>query len=254
MTLSTIIYDKDGSSSAPAHLSVQSSGEVWEPLHFLTSIQRAIANLDSLQRIKPSIEPLLHYDFSNETILPEVDFINSTEYRHDIRPYERLNISEPAVLSWYHNAKLGRCEQAEKLPINENAIKNKTKSEPSEYTFIAEQEWEGVVLSRDINDGDVILAKLVDLTIDDDEDEFFEIDLSRANVYNIDVCDVGSIFRWSIGYLRHAKGTKRKYSRIDFRRLPTWTKFDIERIKNEANLLKANLCVVDSAENIKKPV
>ncbi|WP_429186972.1 hypothetical protein [Aeromonas veronii] len=253
MTLSTIIHGKDGSSSAPAHLSVQSSGEVWETVHFLTKIPRTIANLDSIQRTKLSIEPLLKYDFSNIALTPKIDFINSTESSYDIMSHEHMNISAPAVLSWYNNSVLEVFhEHVEQPHINKNIVKNKKSAELAEYTFIAEQEWEGVVLSRDISDDNVILAKLVDLTIDDDdEDEFFEIDLSLANVYNMDVCDIGSIFRWSIGYLRHTKGTKIKHSRIDFRRLPTWTKFDIERIKNEANLLKANLCIVDSSDNIK---
>ena len=92
-------------------------------------------------------------------------------------------------------------------------------------TFHALQEWEGYV--TEINDTE-FTARLTDLTAgatyageeaDIPIDEISEADAAKMQV--------GSIFRWVIGYERTA-GTKKRVSHIVFRDLPAITKTDLQ--------------------------
>ena len=91
-------------------------------------------------------------------------------------------------------------------------------------TFHALQEWEGYV--TEINDTE-FTASLTDLTAgatfageeaDIPLDEILEADAARMQV--------GSIFRWVIGYERTA-GSKKRVSHIVFRDLPAITRTDL---------------------------
>jgi hypothetical protein len=92
-------------------------------------------------------------------------------------------------------------------------------------SFVALQEWEGVV--TEINDGN-FSARLVDLTHSnpDEESEFSKTEISDDDV---DLVVPGALFRWSVGVLRMPGGAKRPTSQVVFRRLPQWTKRDLER-------------------------
>ena len=91
-------------------------------------------------------------------------------------------------------------------------------------TLHALQEWEGYV--TEINDTE-FTAKLTDLTAKATyagEEAIIPIDeISEADA---DKMQVGSIFRWVIGYERTA-GTKKRVSHIVFRDLPAITKTDL---------------------------
>ncbi len=91
-------------------------------------------------------------------------------------------------------------------------------------TFHALQEWEGYV--TEINDTE-FTASLIDLTAgatfageeaDIPLDEILEADAAKMQV--------GSIFRWVIGYERTA-GSKKRVSHIVFRDLPVMTRSDL---------------------------
>lgn len=91
-------------------------------------------------------------------------------------------------------------------------------------TLHALQEWEGYV--TEINDTE-FTAKLTDLTAKATyagEEAIIPIDeISEADA---DKMQVGSIFRWVIGYERRS-GAKRRVSHIVFRDLPAITKTDL---------------------------
>ena len=91
-------------------------------------------------------------------------------------------------------------------------------------TLHALQEWEGYV--TEIHDTE-FTAKLTDLTAKATyagEEAIIPIDeISEADA---DKMQVGSIFRWVIGYERTA-GTKKRVSHIVFRDLPAITKTDL---------------------------
>jgi len=109
-----------------------------------------------------------------------------------------------------------------------------SRSENSRSVFLPLQEWEGVV-TRILDDS--FTALMADLSDRErglqDEAEFPLSDVeSDANP----LLKVGSIFRWSVGYVV-VDGTRHRSSRVVFRRLPGWTKRDIEAGKTYAREL-----------------
>ena len=102
-------------------------------------------------------------------------------------------------------------------------------------TFSPIKEWEGYV--NKIGEHS-IFADLVDISgnkrmISDQAeiplDELLDADRPKLQL--------GSIFRWSIGYQRTAGGTKRRVSNIVFRELPQWTKRDLRLAQDGATKL-----------------
>jgi hypothetical protein len=97
------------------------------------------------------------------------------------------------------------------------------------------QEWEGYVISVD---PEQFTARLVDVTagqrVDEEVAEFPLSDLSDDNRV---LLKEGAIFRWVIGYLRSPGGNKRRVSEVTFRRLPAWTKKDLESARSKATKL-----------------
>ncbi len=92
-------------------------------------------------------------------------------------------------------------------------------------TFHAIQEWEGYII--DIGDTDFV-ARLVDLTAGaSHEEEEALIPLDEISDDDAAGMQLGSIFRWVIGYERSAAGTKKRVSQIVFRDLPVVTKSDL---------------------------
>ena len=144
----------------------------------------------------------------------------------------------------------GRDQDIEKgtLPVfvdpeqDDNAISRIIKfPQPSAYrpkpaTLHALQEWEGYV--TEINDTE-FTARLTDLTAGatyPGEEAIIPIDeISEADAAKM---QVGSIFRWVIGYERTA-GTKKSVSCIVFRDLPAITETDLRRGKEWARRIMA---------------
>ena len=97
-------------------------------------------------------------------------------------------------------------------------------SSPATPSLHALQEWEGYVL--EIRD-DEFTARLVDLTTGASyEDEEADIPLCEVSVADAGKMQVGSIFRWVIGYER-AAGPVRRVSQIVFRDLPAVSQGDL---------------------------
>ena len=87
------------------------------------------------------------------------------------------------------------------------------------------QEWEGYVV--DIED-DAFVARLVDLTAGmSRESEEATIPLDELSDRDAANMEIGSIFRWVIGYERSPEGTRKCVSRIVFRDQPTMTDADL---------------------------
>ena len=97
---------------------------------------------------------------------------------------------------------------------------------PRRPTLHALQEWEGYVVQMNHK---AFVAHLVDLTVGAAYAEE-EVTIPLAEVSDDDAAkmQIGSIFRWVIGYSRLPSGTKETVSRIVFRDLPRMTKADIE--------------------------
>ena len=95
---------------------------------------------------------------------------------------------------------------------------------PAPVTFQALQEWEGYV--TEIKDTE-FTARLTDLTAGATyAGEEADIPLDKIPEEEAKKIQVGSIFRWVIGYQRRA-GSEERLSRIVFRDLPAITKSDL---------------------------
>lgn len=120
------------------------------------------------------------------------------------------------------------------LNVNETLTKFTATARAARYSFSILQEWEGYVVSIS---NDTFTARLTDVTrhvsLEEEEADFPLDDLDDADRSRI--CE-GSIFRWVIGYRRSIGGTKERSSRIVFRRIPMWTKKEIN--KNELDAIE----------------
>ena len=107
-----------------------------------------------------------------------------------------------------------------------------------EITFYALQEWEGYVVG--IGD-EVFTSRLVDLTAGEPT-ETEQVDLPISDLTDEDRgrLQVGSVFRWSIGYQR-MRGSKRRVSQIVFRDRPKWTKREIEEAEAKAEAVLSKI-------------
>lgn len=105
-----------------------------------------------------------------------------------------------------------------------------SKNSPS-VSFDPIQEWEGYV--KEIN-GDKFTADLIDLT--DPNNKRLELGEFDINDISNDpsLLKEGAVFRISIGYKIERSGSRTKNFQIIFRRLPAWSKTEIENSKKEA--------------------
>jgi hypothetical protein len=98
-------------------------------------------------------------------------------------------------------------------------------------SLTALQEWEGHVIGIGKN---TFLARLTDLSIGacraDEEVELLIEDLSDDDKA---ILEPGRVFRWAIGYQRSRSGSKKRVSHIVFRRLPQWTRRELNQARKE---------------------
>ena len=93
-------------------------------------------------------------------------------------------------------------------------------------TLHALQEWQGYVM--EINETE-FTARLLDVTANDPfEKEEADIPLTELSDADMAKIQIGSIFRWVIGYERSSAGTKKRVSQIVLRDLPAVTKTDLQ--------------------------
>ena len=107
------------------------------------------------------------------------------------------------------------------------------KTEPRQSAFISLQKWEGVVLEVL---SDSFLTRLVDLTRTGPDEEA-EFPLDEISEEDRPLIRPGAIFYWNIGYHNSYSGQRTRTSIIRFRRLPAWTREEIEAAKQEAERL-----------------
>lgn len=97
-------------------------------------------------------------------------------------------------------------------------------------TFRSLQKWEGVVLEVE---GDYFRARLVDLTCPGPDEEA-EISIEELSPEDLELLEPGAVFYWNIGYHNSVNGQRTRASQIRFRRLPVWTKEDLEKAQVKA--------------------
>ena len=101
------------------------------------------------------------------------------------------------------------------------------------------QEWEGYVVS--IED-DACVARLVDVTAGKTyADEEAIIPLDQVSEHDAANMEIGSIFRWVIGYEFSPGQTRKSVSRIVFRDLPKMTEDDLRASREWAHKIARGL-------------
>jgi hypothetical protein len=100
--------------------------------------------------------------------------------------------------------------------------------------------WEGAVLAITKN-AQPFTARLCDL--DSDEISEAEFDISDVSRIDLDLLQIGGIFRWLIGYRKQSYGQQERISALVFRRLPAWSSIDIEQAVAEGKRLADRICV-----------
>lgn len=107
------------------------------------------------------------------------------------------------------------------------------KPRPVKEHFKTLQKWEGVVIEVG---QDTFLAKLVPIMGEGSEQEA-EIYIDQVEKEDRVLIEPGAVFYWTIGYLNKPSGTLGT-SIIRFRRLPTWSKRELEAADAKANELR----------------
>ena len=104
-------------------------------------------------------------------------------------------------------------------------LKRSTKPMRAE-TYHALQEWEGYVTGIH---NQAFTADLVDVSRAAKEaGEQVELPLNEIGDDDRSELKLGSVFRWTIGYETLPAGQRRRVSQIVFRKLPKWTRADID--------------------------
>ena len=96
------------------------------------------------------------------------------------------------------------------------------------------QQWEGVV--TDVTN-DSFFADLQDLSDSSHPLEVVEIPIDEVSEDDRPLLVEGAVFYWSIGHETSAGGTLRRMSEIRMRRMPRWTKRDIQNVAKRAEEL-----------------
>ncbi len=118
------------------------------------------------------------------------------------------------------------------------AVKTKRRSfvvispaEESGRVFLPLQQWEGVVVHVD---EDEFTAILTDKTHPGNPEE--EVVLDRQEIPEDDqpLLQPGAVFYWSIGYEEEPGQPRRRVSQIRLRRLPKWTRRELEEAERKA--------------------
>ena len=96
------------------------------------------------------------------------------------------------------------------------------------------QKWEGTV--TEIN-GSEFRASLRDLLNDSQPDEEMKLLVDEVSESDLPLLRPGGVFYWSIGYRVNRLGGRERVSAFRFRRLPVWTKRDLDDVAQEGSAL-----------------
>jgi len=92
------------------------------------------------------------------------------------------------------------------------------------HAFVVLAEWEGSVLTVE---ADKITAQLTPISGVEKVAQDADVPCEEISEDDRELVRVGALFRLAVGY-EIANGTRTRFSRIVFRRLPAWTRRDIE--------------------------
>ncbi len=100
------------------------------------------------------------------------------------------------------------------------------------------KEWEGVVLTVSNDD---VQARLTDMNDPANQEELVTFGLDAISPQDHELVEPGAVFYWTVLRETDAFENVRNYSQIRFRRLPAWSRGDLERAETEAEQLHEEL-------------
>lgn len=103
--------------------------------------------------------------------------------------------------------------------------------------LVALQSWEGTVLEVE---QDSFVARLVDAT-GEHPDEEISLSMEELCDFDLELLEPGAILYWTIGYRHQIGGARERVSRIRLRRLPAWTKRQLDEARERAAALERDL-------------
>lgn len=104
------------------------------------------------------------------------------------------------------------------------------------YRFRVLQKWEGTVTSVGDNEFVAVIRDLTDLSLPPEEATFSVEEVPEPD---LSLISPGAIFYWNVGYETTLSRQRKRVSAIRFRRLPAWTRSDIEAVRRIAATLKS---------------
>ena len=108
------------------------------------------------------------------------------------------------------------------------------KASPLSYAFDMRQQWEGVVTRVASDEFSVVLRDLTDRSAPELE---AVLPLEEVSEEDLPLLCEGAVLYWTIGYEQTQTGQRKRVSIIRLRRLPAWTRSDLERVRKRADEL-----------------
>jgi hypothetical protein len=186
---------------------------------------------------------LLESGSSNVPMRGSSGSIEIQNYKQQLDLKQRLDsirVEQSSAFKQNNNNTVGGTETSNQdRSISENSLLRRSpivqvrRSEPTEF-FEVRQKWEGYVQSVDEETFSAVLTAIQG----DEGEQQAEIYLENIDEVDRKLIEPGAIFYWSVGYLDRPSGRQRA-SVIRFRRLPAWTRADIEEAQAEAEELSS---------------
>lgn len=134
---------------------------------------------------------------------------------------------------------IGSADEYETNQKTTSSDEQLTKALRSTASFKVLQEWDGYVVSFG---EDMLVARLTDITNAGKKDAG-EIDIPFEELTSDQIAriEIGSLFRWSIGYQLSLAGQKTRVSRIVLRQLPRWRAPQMNAAEEEAKQIAQSL-------------
>jgi len=101
--------------------------------------------------------------------------------------------------------------------------------------FMVLQKWEGTVRTFTRTEFIATLYDLSDPSRPNEEVALLKDEISESD---LPLLEPGAVFYWSIGYRVDEWGSRERVSALRFRRLPVWTRRDLEDVARKVDELK----------------
>lgn len=136
----------------------------------------------------------------------------------------------------------------EKQPLERFVVRGRPLPTPT-VTSRPLQQWEAIVVFVGADGFDGVLT---DLTVSDRPRERANFSFEEVSPDDRELLTIGAVFYWFIGYEITKSGQRKLVSSLRFRRLPAWTRSEIEAVQREADEMESLLGIHRSAKNATK--